>query len=301
MVNREFEPRLNINESSENQNTYQQRVSELKSSEYFWDKDRIIHPDVFKYLLIGIAIVLISACIWVVCLSFINDSVITAIVLLITFSFVSIIIQPYISNRIVRKFIRFKDSTIVKVDLLKNMTCFFYKDIETGKLHEEILFIENNGTLSAFGTFKVDTVPIGISGEFTHFVRAIYAQQIPFFWNYVQAPITEKQVMRIKNVSLDMRKMLVEVKDDERNNFILNKEGIWEARIIFGTSDSKRIRNNATETLKILYDSVSTNMKKLESAFQVNFPHSKVVVLKDKDIISAIITQLTNGGQFRFF
>lgn len=218
---------------------YQQRINEVKTSQTFWNKDRIIHPDLLKYLLAGIAIVLISACIWITCLIIINDPLITAIVLLIACSFVSIIMQPSISRKISKNFIRFKDATI-KVDLLKNMTSFFYRDIKTGKLHEDILFTENNGILSACGTFKLDRLPIGISGEFEHFIRTIYGQHIPIFWRFIQAPLKEKEVIRSSNVSPDLRIWFARMNEDQRNNYILNHEGYGKQVYSLGLQAQKK-------------------------------------------------------------
>lgn len=305
MVNRELEPGQDTRENPDGQNPYQQRVSELKTSQYFWYKNRTKGPDVFRIMLLGCTAIIISAfvlvSIWDISSSLINNTLFSSIIVILVFVLISIIMQPSISSKILKKFVNICDSHLIKVNLLKNMDCFFYKDVDTGKLHDEVLFIDNNGNLSAFGLFKIDTVPIQISGEFIHLIRAIYAQKIPFFWNYVQAPIAEKEVLKMKNVSLDMRKMLAKAIDDERNSFLLNKEGIWEARIVFGTSTSKRIINNAMETIKKVYEDITANLRKLESAFQVNFPHSKIVALKDKEIVSAINSQLSSGGQFRFF
>ncbi|MFX0141008.1 MAG: hypothetical protein ACFFDN_45635 [Candidatus Hodarchaeota archaeon] len=305
MITEEFNRRNNrpqLNDEQQDRPTpYQARTDELKGSQYFWNKDRIIKLNIFRMIWIIFISLIISLIIWSVYVQPTTYNLIPSLISLGVFLGLLIFAQPQVYNRILGSFSRFKDSIIVNVDLMKNIRTFFYKDVDTGELHEDVLFIENNGIIAAFGMFKLDTVPISIHGEFNHLVRMIYGQKIPIFWNYVQAPITEKKVSHIKNVSLDMRRRLELMDDNERNNYLLNKEGIWEARIVFGTSDSKRIRTNATDAIISCYNTLGQNLQKIESAFLVNFPHSKIVALAGKDLLSAVYAQLTNGGVFRFF
>lgn len=52
--------------------------------------------------------------------------------------------------------------------------------------------------------------------------------------------------------------------------------------------------------MQILYDSVSENLQKLESAFLINFPNSKIVALEGRKLVTMIYNQLTNTADFRF-
>ncbi|MHA1300128.1 MAG: hypothetical protein ACTSO9_11970 [Candidatus Helarchaeota archaeon] len=299
MLNERTFENLGLNQEN-NLNTYQQRIGELKKSQYFWNNDRIVKPNMFRIIFLGIAALIISLGTWYICNLLVMDEFLSVLISIIIFACMTILVQPQIYNRIFYNFSKLPNSTLFEIDIMDKMRCFFYKDV-SGALNEDVLFVENNGQLTAFGMYKIDTIPIGISGEFKHFIRSIYGQKIPIFWNYIQAPVTEKEVIKLKNVSLDTRLQLARSREDDRNNFILNMDGIWEARIVFGTSATKKIGMNITNTIQEIYNQISENLMKLKSSFLISFPHSKIVLLKGKDIISAIRAQLTNGGHFRFF
>ncbi len=290
----------NRNNRSRNE-AYRRRTEELRSSQHFWSGDRIIHPSLSRILFIMIGTLIISLSIWVICTSFIQDMIVSALIAIVVFSGLSILLQPQISYRIRGAFSSLSKAAIETVDFMNDIQCFFYRDKDTGELHKDVLFFESRGRIAAFGLFKIDTIPISISGKFNDFIRSIYGQKIPIFWNYVQAPINEKEVKRLKNVTLDMRKFMDSLGGDGLNSFLLNREGVWEARIVFGTSDNRKIGTNVAETIQEVYENVKLNLQKLESSFLVNFPHSKLVLLEDKDLLAAKRVQITDGGKFRFF
>lgn len=301
MLNERERPRNFV--QNRNSNEYILRISELKSSTHFWGKNRLISTNWYRIVAFTIIALVISLSAWFIFMNLFKDQFLSSILTICFFISLSILIQPQIASRILKGLSDLDKATIEDVDLSRDMRLFFYRDVETGELYKDILYVERNGRLAAFGMYKIDTVPIAISGNFNKFIRAIYGQEekIPIFWNYLQSPITEKDVMRLSNLSLGMREQLREMSGDLRNNYILNQEGVWEARIVFGTSASQRIGINATNTIQEIFELVTGNMKKLRAAFSVNFPHTKIVQLKGKDILSAIYAQITNGGHFRFF
>ncbi|MHA1380226.1 MAG: hypothetical protein ACTSRG_17770 [Candidatus Helarchaeota archaeon] len=289
-----FYQNLNLNE-------YEQTINEIKSSEKFWGKNRNIDVNWYRIIVFGISAFFIAMTFWFIFMNLFNDEFLSNILTITVFVMLSIFLQPQVLSRIQSSFSSLEKATIEDVDLSKDIRLFFYRDVDTEKLYDDILFVEKNGRLAAFGMFKIDTVPIGISGKFNQFIRSIYGKKIPIFWNYLQSPITEKEVMRLGSVSFKMREQLQQMRPDVRNLFLLNRDGVWEARIMFGTSVSKKIGTNAINTIQELYDLIHQNMLILESSFIANFPHSKLVQLMGKDIISAIYAQITNGGHFRFF
>jgi hypothetical protein len=303
MLERDY-GRNTVNGNNQNRNrneAYRRRTDELRTSQHFWKGDRIIPMDTGRIafgLIIGIAT---SIAVGVLCITLIQNELISFLVAILSFVAISILAQPQIYYKVRSAFYNLPKASIENVELMDDIHCFFYRDVDTEELHKEVLFTESRGRIAGFGMFKMDTIPISISGNLNQVVRALYGQKIPIFWNYVQAPITEKQVKNLKNVSLDMRKYMDKLDGDTFNSFILNKQGVWEARIVFGTSYSKKILTNVTDTIQEVYENVKKNLDKLESAFLVHFPHSKIVLLEDKDLLAAKRVQITDGGKFRFF
>lgn len=304
------EPRINEfentrnerNNRNNNESRYEQRISELKTSQEFWNKDRLVRPNRFRIMFVIMATIFISVSVYYILNYFIIDKLISSILVIIVFLLFSIIFQPQIKNRILSKLYKIADSSLYSIDIFDKLNYFFYKDEDTGQKDETIIFEENNGVLYGFGAFKIDKVPISISGEFRHFLRSIYGNQIPIFWNVVQAPLKEQEVPKLKkNITLERRTFMQSMNRDDLNTYLLNKEGIWKARIWFGTSASANVAPNIESAIKRLREIITENLQKLKSTFYISFPHTKLVQLEGRQLINSHITQSTYSGDFRFF
>jgi len=175
----------------------------------------------------------------------------------------------------------------IEVNLLKNLSFYFYKNIE------DVLFAKSELNLIAYAGLEVVQVPIGVRGNFEGFIRSIYAEKIPLIYLYQHEPIEEKKIPYMTEVSPEARNIMRKMQESELRNFILRLGGVWKAKIILITRSKALGIFRTSKVAEQLAEKVKSNIKKIEAIFKGVFPHCKLKLLKDLELEEAVRCVLT--------
>lgn len=167
--------------------------------------------------------------------------------------------------------------------------------------HEEILFLENGRDLTAVGLFKLKAIPLIIKGNFERFIRSLYQQQIPVYWTYVQAPVDQGTILDGPAVSEQARRFYADQPPYEFESRMESRNGMWVARLLFGTRRTVSATFNIEAKRLQLYQDLSTDLFKIQTAFVSAYPHTVLEPLHGKELEKALSISITGGGMPAFF
>jgi hypothetical protein len=183
------------------------------------------------------------------------------------------------------------------VQSFSNLTYYFLKG------HDDILFLENGRHLTAIGLFKLKAIPLIIKGNFERFIRSLYQQQVPVYWNYVQTPIDQGALLdsqyseTVSPGERDYQRDHPQVFDEQ----VENNNGIWGVRLLLGTRCSVQTLFNVEANRLTLYQQMKADLFKISTAFTSAYPHTVLELLHGKELEKAFSVSLTGGGVPAFF
>ena len=175
----------------------------------------------------------------------------------------------------------------VEVNPLKNLSFYFYKNVE------DVLFVKSGLNLIAYAGLEVVQVPIGVRGNFEGFIRSIYAEKIPIIYLYQHEPVEEEKIPHMVEISREARNAMRKMEKSELRNFILRLGGVWKAKILLITRSKALGVFRASKVAEQLAENVKSNIKKIEAVFTSVFPHCKVEILRGLELEEAIKCVLT--------
>ncbi len=167
--------------------------------------------------------------------------------------------------------------------------------------HTEILFLENGKDLTGIGLYKLKAVPLVIKGNFERFIRSLYQQQIPIWWSYVQAPVDQGAILAGPAVSAEAQEHYADQPPSEFESRVESRNGIWVARLIFGTRRTVSAINGIEGKRMTLYQQLSADLIKIQTAFFSAYPHTVLELLQGKELVKALSIAITGGGVPAFF
>jgi hypothetical protein len=172
---------------------------------------------------------------------------------------------------------------------------YFLKD------HTDVLFIENGRDLTGVALLKLKAIPINITGNFERFIRSLYQQQIPIFWTYVQTPVDQGAILSSPAITDAAREFYEDKPPYETEHRFEAHDGIWVARIVFGTRRTVQAGADLEVRQLTLYQQLKSDLFKIHTAFTSAYPHTVLESLKGDALIKAHSVAITSGGVPAFF
>jgi len=197
-----------------------------------------------------------------------------------------------VGGLLVNRNIRSEFCTLIKtrgnnpLDIHKNALYFFLEG------HEDILFIQTENKVTAFGIFEIKGIPLMIKGNFERFMKVLYQQGIPIFWIYTQASLEPADISRELSV-LDEQSANFENSDlDPLELTNIPDPQIGIVRILFGIRKTFKI----TTTREEIYQEVSSTLYDVGTLFRSAYPHLDLASLKNQELHGAFNLIITCGA-----
>jgi len=285
----------NYNNTKKKQNEYTETEKEHAFARWFWagaEGSSWSSSKVFLTFL-GALIIIVFGYIGIILLP-INPlaTVVIAGLLLVGLILLNVDIRGWFTRQILR---RRQYDHVEQITAYDSLKYYFLKD------HTDILFIENGRDLTGVALLKLKAIPINITGNFERFIRSLYQQQIPIFWTYVQTPVDQGALLGSPAITDEAREFYEEKPAFETENRLESHDGIWVARIIFGTRRTVRAGANLEVQQLTLYQQLKSDLFKIHTAFTSAYPHTILESLKGDALIKAHSLAITSGGVPAFF
>jgi len=180
----------------------------------------------------------------------------------------------------------FKNRRSNLLDIHKNALYFFLEG------YEDILFIQTEDKVTAFGIFEIKGIPLMIKGNFERFMKALYQQGIPVFWIYTQTSLEPADISQ--NIyTLDELSPNSEIHDlDQLKSINVTDPQIGIIRILFGLRKTFKITTAREE----IYQEVSSKLYDIGTLFRSAYPHLDLASLKNQELHGAFNLIITCGA-----
>lgn len=165
---------------------------------------------------------------------------------------------------------------------------------------QDIVLLSHKSGLSATGLIVIDKLPIGIRGNMSAFIRAIYSAGVPLFYSLVHAPIPDHNLHEYEALSDNAQNTLASLDPPQRSDLSWQWGGVWKTRLLLGTRrDSSQHNGNATE--EKLVQQVQQDLQTLFIAFRTAYPHIRLQQLSGRELEDGIRSILLLGKPPHFF
>lgn len=210
--------------------------------------------------------------------------------------FVSIVVFPNF-----RKFIGRKIGMIHRSLPHKAQRIYPLADVEFYLVPtKDVLLISHKGGLSATGLLVVDKLPVGIRGNMSAFIRAVYSTGLPLFYTLLHAPVPEERLPQLGALSDKAQAALESYDPSQLASFAWHCGGVWKTRLLLGTRrDSSNLDDgNSQGTLE---SQVRQDLQTLQMAFRTAYPHIRLRRLTNQELEDGIRSTLLLGKPPHFF
>ncbi len=165
---------------------------------------------------------------------------------------------------------------------------------------QDVLLISHKGGFSATALFAVDKLPVGIRGNMSAFIRAIYSAGVPLFYTLLHAPVSEQKLPRLGALSEKAQTKLSSYNPSQLASFAWRWGGVWKTRLLIGTRrDSSNLDNGISH--EILETQVRQDLQTLEIAFRTAYPHIRLRRLTSQELEDGVRSTLLLGKPPHFF
>jgi len=165
---------------------------------------------------------------------------------------------------------------------------------------QDVLLISHKDGLAATALVAVDRVPVGIRGNMSAFVRAVYSAGVPLFYTLLHAPIPEQGLPNLRAISEEAQAHLTTMEPSQLASFAWRRGGIWKTRLLLGTRrEASAIQNGFPED--VLEAQVRQDLQTLQIAFRTAYPHIRLRHLTGRELEDAVRSALLLGRPPSFF
>jgi hypothetical protein len=208
--------------------------------------------------------------------------------------------SPDLRQRLARRLFRHPYEQVQVITAYNQLLYYFLNG------HDDILFLENGRDLTAIGLFKLKAIPLIIKGNFERFIRSLYQQQIPVYWNYVQSPVDQGALLGSQFSDIVSEELRTDQQDhpdrmEYFNDKVENNNGVWGVRLLLGTRRSVGSLLNVEANRLTLYQQLKADLFKISTAFTSAYPHTILELLHGKELEKAFSITVTGGGLPAFF
>ncbi len=272
---------------------YSQMEKEYKFARKFWAPATVTSWRAVKILIAAFGCLVLF---YLIYLAF-TASLLTGVIGIFVFAGCLFIGSADLRHAVVNRLFRRSFEQVQVVQSFNNLTYYFLKG------HDDILFLENGRHLTAIGLFKLKAIPLIIKGNFERFIRSLYQQQVPVYWNYVQTPIDQGALLdsqyseTVSQEERDYQRDHPQAFDEQ----VENNNGVWGARLLLGTRCSVLTLFNVEANRLTLYQQMKADLFKISTAFTSAYPHTVLELLHGKELEKAFSVSLTGGGIPAFF
>lgn len=165
---------------------------------------------------------------------------------------------------------------------------------------QDVLLISHKDGLAATALVAVDKLPVGIRGNMSAFIRAIYSAGIPLFYTLLHAPIPEQELPGLGAIAEEAQTRLATMEPSQRAAFAWRRGGVWKTRLLLGTRrEASAMQNGVSQ--EVLEAQVRQDLQTLQIAFRTAYPHIRLRHLTGRELEDAIRSALLLGRPPSFF
>lgn len=165
---------------------------------------------------------------------------------------------------------------------------------------QDIVLLSHKSGLSATGLIVIDKLPVGIRGNMSAFIRAIYSAGVPLFYSLVHAPISDQNLHEYGALSDEAQNTLTSLDPLQKSALSWRWGGVWKTRLLLGTRrDSSQHNGNVEE--ENLVQQVKQDLQTLFIAFRTAYPHIRLRQLSGHELEDGIRSILLLGNPPHFF
>jgi hypothetical protein len=166
--------------------------------------------------------------------------------------------------------------------------------------NQDVLLISHKGGLSATALLVVDKLPVGIRGNMSAFIRAIYSAGVPLFYTLIHAPVSEQKLPQLGALSDNAQSTLSSYDPSQLASFAWRCGGVWKTRLLLGTRrDSSNLDDNISQ--EMLETQVQQDLQALQIAFRTAYPHIRLRRLTSQELEDGVRSTLLLGKPPHFF
>ncbi|MFX1540049.1 MAG: hypothetical protein ACFFBX_04645 [Promethearchaeota archaeon] len=166
--------------------------------------------------------------------------------------------------------------------------------------NQEVLLMAHKGGVSATALLVIDKVPVGIRGNMSAFIRAIYSAGVPLFYALLHAPVPSQSLASHAALSDAAQKRLGNLDNTQQAAFTWRWGGMWKTRLLLGTRRDSSIHNDSVSE-EVLENQTQHDIQTLQIAFRTAYPHIRLRRLTGSELEDGIRSLLLQGKPPNFF
>ncbi len=166
--------------------------------------------------------------------------------------------------------------------------------------NQDVLLMSHKGGISATALLVIDKVPVGIRGNMSAFIRAIYSAGVPLFYALLHAPVPSQSLPSHAALSNEAQNTLSNLDNTQQAAFTWRWGGMWKTRLLLGTRRDSSISNDSVSE-EVLENQTQHDLQTLQIAFRTAYPHIRLRRLTGSELEDGIRSLLLQGKPPNFF